>query len=221
MRYWLTLVSLLVVFGCGTGSGEEDGTLLEEIAEVVPEESITDEQADEYPVSPVNACAEAQLPPPGWSYSDEPSGTTVGDQFPELKFEDCEGNSVSIPELMADSELTLFSLAAGWCLPCQEESSTLMSELHAPYCGSGLRIVQVLFQDPAGLPATKFFCKQWRDQYSLTIPVLVDPLFLTEDLLGDGETPLNLLIDPTGKILFRQEGFYAPELHTAIEAHLP
>ena len=80
--------------------------------------------------------------------------------------------------------------------------------------------MQVLFQDPAGLPATKFFCKQWREKYGLTIPVLVDPLFLTEELLGDGETPLNLLIDPAGTILYRQEGYSGDELHAAIESNL-
>jgi hypothetical protein len=218
MRHWLVVIFLS--FACGSGgSGEaEDGGFLPEVTEVAMEDAFSVEVAE---VALVNACMEPQLPPAGWTYSDEPSGTKVGEHFPDLEFEDCDGNSVSIPELLADSELTLFSLAAGWCLPCQEESETLMSELHDPFCGSGLRIVQVLFQDPAGLPATKFFCNQWRSEYSLTIPVLVDPLFLTEDLLGDGETPLNLLIAPDGTILFRQEGFSAPELHSAIESNLP
>jgi peroxiredoxin len=218
MRYRLTVLSLAMVFGCGSGGGEGEDIFMAEVTEVVAEAEVAEELQEE---SPSNACEEPEAPPPGWTYSDEPPGTEVGDRFPALEFEDCDGNLVSIPELTADSELTLFSLAAGWCSPCLEESSTLMTDLHQPYCGSGLRIVQVLFQDPAGLPATKFFCKQWRSQYSLTIPVLVDPLFLTEGLLGDSATPLNILTDPTGKILYRQEGYSAPELHSAIESYLP
>lgn len=218
MRYRLTAMVAALALGCGGIGGSADLLAELEVAGGADDEYVAVDQANEMIVS---GCEEAPAPPAGWSYAESPDGTLPGDRFPSLEFEDCDGQSVSIPELLAGSELTLISLAAGWCLPCKAESEALMSDLHGPYCGSGLRIVQVLFQDPTGLPATKFFCQQWRDQYGLTIPVLVDPLFLTEELLGDGETPLNLLINSAGTILFRQEGYSPEELHTAIEMNLP
>lgn len=169
----------------------------------------------------LDACGAASEPPAGWSYPSSVTGTGVGETFPDLQLDDCDGQAVSIPAQFADSELTLFTLAAGWCQSCRVETELIMAEVHEPFCGNGLRIVQVLFQDNAGLPATKFFCKQWRSQYGLTFPVLVDPLFLTEELLGDGETPLNLLVDRSGTIIFRQTGYGPAELHAAILENMP
>lgn len=148
----------------------------------------------------------APVVPAGWEYPAGPYGSVEGEVFADFALEDCDGNPVAFGDVLGGAELVLFNVGAGWCQPCIAETAQLEERIHEPYCHDGLRIVQILFQDGQGLPATKFFCKQWREEHGLTFPVLVDPLFTMETYFNLGQTPLNLLIDRDGVIRYRSVG---------------
>ena len=153
----------------------------------------------------VGACGVA-APPSDFAYPAGPYGVGVGDTVEDLTLEDCDGNVVSLGGVLAHGELVLLNVGAGWCQPCIEETTTLNAHIFEPYCREGLRVVQVLFQDQNANPATKLFCREWREQYGLDFPVLVDPLFVTERYFDAVVTPLNLLINADGTIVYRSEG---------------
>ena len=128
---------------------------------------------------------------------------------------------MAFSDVLANSELVLFNVGAGWCQPCIEETRVLDDEVFRPFCARGLRVVQVLFQDEESGPATKLFCRQWRETFGLSFPVLVDPLFVTESYFDAAQTPLNMLIDSEGTIRFRQTGTVPADLTERIDALLP
>jgi len=162
---------------------------------------------------------------PTWTPPAPPYGDQVDDFIADFEgsITDCDGNSVSLYDIISQSELTLFNVGAGWCEPCVEESETLDLDIFRQFCPRGLRVVQVLFQDEDSRPATKLFCGEWRDRFTLSFPVVVDPLFSTVDYFDSvtAQTPLNFLVDRTGKIVFKEAGTPASDLPQRIDALLP
>jgi peroxiredoxin len=162
---------------------------------------------------------------PAWVAPSGDLGDEVGDFIAdfETSITDCDGNSISLYDVISQSELTLFNVGAGWCEPCVEESQTIDAEIFREFCPRGLRVVQVLFQDEESRPATKLFCDEWRNRFSLSFPVAVDPLFTTMEYFDSvtSQTPLNFLVDRTGKIVFKETGTPAEDLPDRIDARLP
>lgn len=171
---------------------------------------------------PPAECA-PQATPGDYAYPSGPYGTEVGDTFADFTLEDCDGNPVSFASILSHAELVLFNIGAGWCQPCIEETEHLDAQVFRPLCGEGLRVVQVLFEKTDGRPATKLFCKQWREEFGLSFPVLVDPLFTTEEHFVDvgAQTPVNMLIDRQGVIRYRETGTPAADIGERIRALLP
>ncbi len=174
--------------------------------------------ADGGPLPPSCSVTEA---PAGFPYPTGPYGSDVGAVFEDLTLEDCDGTPVSFGSVLAGAELVLFNVGAGWCQPCIEESKTLEAAIFRPFCCRGLRAVQVLFQDEESRPATKLFCRQWKERFGISFPVLVDPLFSTQRLFDRGQTPLNLLIDSSGVIRYRETGTPAMGVPDRIDQLLP
>jgi len=201
---WLfALCSIIGLSACGSdsgGDGDGDG-------DFVP--------------SPPAGC---ELSAPGQTnYPPGPYGTDVGDTIADVSLQDCDGNTLSLGDVIAQAPLTLFNVGAGWCQPCIEETETIDVEIFSEFCGRGLRVVQVMFQDEESRAATSLFCKDWRSRYKLNFPVLYDPLFQTNQYFESvqAETPLNFLVDGNGEIVFKEFGTPAGDLNTRIDGLLP
>lgn len=141
----------------------------------------------------------------------EPHGVdpTMGHSFPDVRLTDCDGNMVTFDALRCQNAVTLLSIGAGWCQPCQAETPELETAA-VSLADEGGGIVQVMFQDAAANGATTLFCRTWVEQFSLTFPVFVDPVGEALEPFGvsDLQTamPLNVIVDRTGKALFVQQG---------------
>lgn len=172
-------------------------------------------------LEPPAECA-LTAPPDDWVYPSGPYGTEVGELFEDITLDDCDGNPVTFGDILGQSQLTLFNIGAGWCQPCVEESQKLDADVFRAFCGRGLRVVQVLFQDEDAEVATKLFCSDWRQQFSLSFPVLVDPLFATGKYFQSvqSQTPINFLIDTNGEIVFKETGTPAGDLPQRIDSML-
>ncbi len=160
-----------------------------------------------------------------YSYPDGPYGILEGDRVADLALRDCDGQRMSLGQLMGSpgTRLLLLNISAGWCQTCIEETATLEEQVFGAYCQAGLKVVQILFQDERSAPATGLFCRQWRDAFGLTFPVLIDPLFETSAFFSapGSQTPVNILVDAdTGEIVFREVGSAAADLPERIGAIL-
>lgn len=173
-------------------------------------------------IEPPAECALSEVPD-GWQYPAGPYGAQVGDTFEDFTLENCDGESVRFSDVLAQSEMVLFNIGAGWCEPCIEESKTLDTEIFREFCGRGLQVVQVLFQDELSRPATKLFCREWRERFGLSFPVLVDPTFQTSKYFESvlAQTPQNFIVSKTGEIVFKETGTPAADLPIRISELLP
>ncbi len=183
------------------------------------------------PAQAVNQCAPPpatgdpcaiQPAPADYSYPQGSTGIQVGQIYPDFVLEDCDGNPVHFADVLAGARAVLINVGAGWCTECKAEAPMLESGYFRKYCERGFRIVQVLFQDENVNPVTKLFCKQWRKQFGMTFPVLVDPTSsLVEPLIADGgSVPVNIILDSNGVVLSRVHGNIPESLGDEIGPHL-
>jgi peroxiredoxin len=170
-------------------------------------------------LTPPQGC-ELTAPPEGWAYPAGPYGTALGDIVEDFSFEDCDLNPVRFGDVLSQSSLTLFNVGAGWCEPCIEETEDLDATIFREYCDDGLRVVQVLFQNERNERADAVFCEQWKERYGLSFPVLIDPLFETNKFFDSAQTPLNILVNPQGEIVYFETGTPAFDLPEQIEGLL-
>lgn len=152
-------------------------------------------------------------------------GTSLGQRMQNFALRDCSGQQREFSELFAMREdglynkAILFSLGAGWCEPCKEETLELpgiYDELH----GEGFDIVQVLFQDENAERPTTGFCDEWTGQYGLPFMVLVDQIWnfypgYLEDV--QAATPVSILVDANANIRYKIEGEAPPNLELEIQ----
>lgn len=93
-----------------------------------------------------------------------------------------------------DAKLLLISTAAGWCGACREEQPAL-SALDDAHADDGLRVIVAVFEDNNAAPATAAFADGWRQQYGLSVPVLLDERNDLSAYYDPGLAPMNLFVD--------------------------
>jgi len=153
-------------------------------------------------------------------------GTDLGERMANFVLTDCSGEQRELAELFAPDEAgnyqtgaVLFSLGAGWCEPCKDETEKF-PELYDAYRDEGLAIVQVLFQDENAQRPTSAFCDQWVQDYNLAFTVLIDPVWdfyptYLEDV--QAATPVTLLVDANANIRYKLEGQVPPNIELEID----
>lgn len=138
-------------------------------------------------------------------------GAHVTTKFSPLTLNDCMG----VPHDFYDqtyctSTLTVFTIAAGWCHPCNLEADQLESMIITPYASRGVRVIQVLTQDDSyGLPTTPGFCDSWMTRHHLSYTdhvTLLDPDGLTQIYDPAQSIPATLIVDGDGVIQFLFNG---------------
>jgi len=135
-----------------------------------------------------------------------PFGTTPGtSSLPDLPLADCTGERSTLADLRCGAQLTFVSFGAGWCEPCRAEAPALQ-EASVELAAEGVVVAQVMFQDADARPATTQFCQSWRDELDLTIPVFIDPVENSTALFDVSGTPLNVIVDRDGRVLWSKAG---------------
>jgi len=110
----------------------------------------------------------ASCPPSG------PFGTEVGDVLADLTLYDCDGNPHAIAELCG-RPASLLTAFAGWCPICRGDAA----HANADYLGfkskdPAFEWYFVITEPDAANSMTAAYCEAIRDDYGLTMPVLID-----------------------------------------------
>jgi len=137
----------------------------------------------------------------------QPFGTdpAANEFFPDVEWTACDGAKVTVADVRCDARLTVISIGAGWCEPCRLEAP-LLEAAKAKWADRGVRVVQVLFQDVTSQPATTLFCRQWQQEFDLSIDVYVDPVARSLDPFDDFDTPTSFALDRDGRVLWVEVG---------------
>jgi hypothetical protein len=135
-------------------------------------------------------------------------GASKGKNLEPFTLPQCDGTPYSF--LNADfcaSTFTVISVAAGWCAPCQAESAVMTDRLTNAYKDRGVRVIQILLQDPQYREPDQAFCEQWVAEYGLTNVELMDKDGQIAPLFPSGSLPSTLIVDSKGRIVHREDGF--------------
>lgn len=138
-----------------------------------------------------------------------PIGTSRGLTLRPFTLLRCDGTPYELygeAEGFCDASFTVITLAAGWCVPCQMEAELLQSNIADAYADRGVRVVQVMLQNPDGTAATPEFCQNWVDTYDLRFPEVLDPDGTTWVFAPDNALPATVIIDSAGIIRYREYG---------------
>jgi thiol-disulfide isomerase/thioredoxin len=138
--------------------------------------------------------------------------TEVGDPMPPYSAKFLDGKPL---DLAAEKGNVVFlNVWATWCGPCRFETPELQA-LQNQYGAKGLKVIGVSV-DEGDAEAVKTFVGEQK----ITYPIAVDPEGRIANLVQTTVLPTSLLIDRSGKIVWRQIGAIMPndaKLKTAVE----
>ena len=138
----------------------------------------------------------------------EPYGVSVGRVIEPFTLASCTegGDYAFYNEDWCDSNLTVISIAAGWCPPCIAESRQLTDRVTEAYRDRGVRVIQVLVQDEEYRAPDLAYCEGWVDRFGLTNIELIDPTGVTQIYFPGNSLPSTIIVDSDGVIRFRENG---------------
>jgi len=175
------------------------------------------------------ACVETYPPPP--------YGAWAGDTVANHEFTDpTDLSTVALSEYWGEGSLLLLDFSAGWCIVCKNDT-WVYNEWLGNCWDDGLRVVQVMYENPDQTPGTASYANGWSQIYDTQYPVLLDDATLGADGEAEGGVlasflepdgpglvgymPIPVLIDTaTMEIVYIDTGMNKPLFHALITNHL-
>jgi peroxiredoxin len=145
---------------------------------------------------------------PAFCPTGQKTGNKVGTMLPEMEFRDCDDNIVKFSDFCGSNALWIV-LGAGWCSYCNAEAGTF-DDIYTKHQELGVSALYIVVQDWNGYPATAKFCKEWKDMYGLSMPVVYDAKNKVGYLVQENAFPLNLIADERNIITWLAYGFVDP-----------
>ena len=135
-----------------------------------------------------------------WFAPADSGGTEIGDTIPEYSAPNLEGEEVSFEDVRG--QVVLVSVWATWCGPCRVEMPSIQA-LYDSYKDEGFTVLAISIDTD---PQYKRKVEEFRDQYDLTFPILLDPANEITRTLQTIGVPENFVIDKQGRIVKRVIG---------------
>ena len=120
-----------------------------------------------------------------------------GTKAPDFAFKTLDGATVALEDF--HGQVVLVNIWATWCVPCREEMPSL-EELSSHLQGRRFAILAVSID--RNVRSVKLF----RDEFTLSFPILLDPPGRISRLYGVNGLPESFLIDAEGVIAERVIG---------------
>lgn len=117
----------------------------------------------------------------------------IGQKAPEITLHTLDGKTIDLKKLYGNKPVYL-KFWATWCVPCREQMPGL-NKIHKRY-GKQIEVIAV----NAGFSETPGAVHQYRMQYGLRMPVVIDDGTLAQ-LLNLRVTPMHVVINRDGRIV--------------------
>ena len=108
--------------------------------------------------------------------------------------------------------VVLINLWATWCVPCRYEIPELQA-LHNRYASRGFKVIGVSV-DESGADNVKQFVSEEKINY----PIALDPEGRLANVLQTTVLPTSVMIDRSGRIVWRKVGALMPNETSALDA---
>jgi peroxiredoxin len=151
-----------------------------------------------------------------WLRPAPPGVLRVGAPSPELRLPDLDGKPVALAELRG--RVVFVNFWGTWCAPCRDEAPAL-ERMYRRLQGEGFEVLAVSIDAPDAADAVRAF----RDEFSLSFPILLDADRATYVAFGATGVPETFLVDREGRIWERFVGprdWDQPRYETAVRALL-
>lgn len=169
----------------------------------------------ETPASATAASPQVRQAVPAQSAAAGAEGTEVGSMVPPYTTKLLDGGPF---DLAAERGKVVFlNLWATWCGPCRYEIPELEA-MHVKYASRGFTVVGVSLDE--GAPGD---VKAFVTEHKMTYPIALDPEGHLADLFKTSVIPTSILIDRTGKIVWKKFGIVSAsddDLTKALETAL-
>ena len=191
---WVAVAAIVAMAGCG----DDDGTDTTPTDDA-PLEDMGTTMADDMGGEGGLSCQD-RVPTSGF-------GAIPGRNLSGFTLQACDGSDYDFyNEEFCEAQVTVVSIAAGWCNPCIMESMQLEAEINAIYGPQGVRVIQILTQTDDFSAPDLAYCDEWVSRFGLSNVELIDPAQLTGVFFPDNSLPSTLIIDSEGVIRFRENG---------------
>lgn len=130
--------------------------------------------------------------------------TDVGAPMPEYAAMYLDGSKFDLAAKR--DKVVLLNVWATWCGPCRYEIPELQ-QLSEHYAGRGLEVVGVSV-DESGIESVRDFVKE---QKKMTYPIVLDAEGKIANLLQTSVLPTSVLVDRSGKIVWKKYGAIMPD----------
>lgn len=143
------------------------------------------------------------------------TGTDIGSMMPEYSAMWLDGSKFDLAGKR--DKVVLLNVWATWCGPCRIEIPELQA-LHNKLAPKGFEVIGVSV-DESGVESVRQFVTEQK----MTYPVAIDPEGKLAGIFQTSVLPTSVLLDRTGKILWKHYGLIEPnnpELAQAIEKAL-
>jgi len=128
--------------------------------------------------------------------------TDVGDPMPPYTAAYLDGKPLNLAA--EKGNVVFLNVWATWCGPCRFETPELQA-LHNQYAANGFKVIGVSV-DEGETEAVKTFVKEQK----ITYPIAIDPEGRIANLVQTTVLPTSLLLDRSGRIVWRQIGAIMP-----------
>jgi peroxiredoxin len=135
-------------------------------------------------------------------------GSVVGRIAADFTAMNQNGQPVSLYSYFG--KVLLIDFSGENCGPCRAEAEGA-EELYQQYKGQGLEMLTIMIEGPT---------LDWYNLYDLTFPVLDDTAWVLWNIYGEGQIPLNIIIDRNMTIRYKVEGFSETEVINTIKKYL-
>ncbi|MCZ7584433.1 MAG: TlpA family protein disulfide reductase [Deltaproteobacteria bacterium] len=149
--------------------------------------------------------------------SDDDAGPSE-DAFPDMTWTDHEGNPLRLYDFFGD--VVILNGGAGWCVPCREEAPLLESDLYQVYKDDGFTIIELMVENNDGREPDLAFINEWRDEYGITYPIVLDPEWTLEPYFIEDSLPFSLFLDRDLVPRYKSHGYDRDAYRQLIESLL-
>lgn len=134
------------------------------------------------------------------SFAEEaPLSYAKGDKIQDFTFTTCDGQEMSLYEVLAEKEAVLINIWATWCGPCRNEFPFLQ-EAYEQYKDK-VEVIALSCEETDDAETLAAFAAE----YGLTFKIGQDPVgFLSA--FGIGSIPTSFVVDRFGTICFMESG---------------
>jgi len=157
---------------------------------------------------------EAARPPVAQTRVPKPAAAAhraeVGDTMPPYSAAYLDGKPFDLAS--EKGNVVFVNVWATWCGPCRMEIPELQ-KLHERYAARGFKVIGVSVDDTGAADVRKFVQEQ-----KIGYPIVLDAEGNLANLLQTTVLPTSVILDPNGKIVWRQVGALMPNEMDRVDA---